>query len=106
MTVPIQRGSAMAVLQPPRSRFMITDILGGGGNVGHHHHQLHHHHMMSGHGSEDGHSPSPGPRDLSVGPTGSRNDDSDSDSSGQLDNHSICSNGMYIYIFIHICNLS
>uniref|UniRef100_A0A182WP43 Uncharacterized protein n=1 Tax=Anopheles minimus TaxID=112268 RepID=A0A182WP43_9DIPT len=30
MTVPVQRNS-LAVLQPPRSRFMITDILAGSG---------------------------------------------------------------------------
>lgn len=84
MTVPVQRGS-MAILQPPRSRFMITDILAGsgGGVAG----------LVDGRGS-----PSPQPRDLSV-PPGGRNhhnnhhDDSDSDSSGQLDDHSVCSNG-------------
>ncbi|XP_055709251.1 homeobox protein B-H1-like [Phlebotomus papatasi] len=104
MTVPVQRGS-MAVLQPPRSRFMITDILAGSGGGGGaaaaalHHHPLHHHNSGGGgrDGSEDGRSPSPGPRDLSVTP-GNRHlhhpaDDSDSDSSGPLDNHSVCSNG-------------
>ncbi|GAB0095821.1 hypothetical protein DMENIID0001_112510 [Sergentomyia squamirostris] len=105
MTVPVQRGS-MAVLQPPRSRFMITDILAGSGGGGAaaaaalHHHPLHHHHGGVGggrDGSEDGRSPSPGPRDLSVTP-GNRHlhhpaEDSDSDSSGPLDNHSVCSNG-------------
>lgn len=103
MTVPIQRGS-MAILQPPRSRFMINDILagsdgGGGGPVS----------GLTGHGTgsvrrsigrDDDRSPSPqGPRDLSL-PPGSRHDDSDSDSSGQLDDQSICSNGMFDIDFI------
>ncbi|XP_037920700.1 homeobox protein B-H1-like [Hermetia illucens] len=134
MTVPVQRGS-MAVLQPPRSRFMINDILAGSAvaaaanaaanaaaaanagnenghhnlnhaNAMHHYHHLHHHHGMHPHRhsdlEEEGRSPSPqGPRDLSVPPgnnsglgrTSSTHDDSDSDSSTQLDSHSICSNG-------------
>lgn len=113
MTVPLQRGS-MAMLQPPRSRFMITDILGGGGGgggvaaVGG---------SING-GDSDRRSVSPqGPRDLSVPPRHlhhlqqqhhhlqqhhhhlqqqqqqQQHDDSDSDSSGQLDDQSICSNG-------------
>lgn len=95
MTVPLQRGS-MAMLQPPRSRFMITDILGGGGGGG------------GGGVDSDERSPSPqGPRDLSVGQGGrhmhhsmhhqlqQHHDDSDSDSSGQLDDQSICSNGEF-----------
>lgn len=110
MTVPIQRGS-MAVL-PSRSRFMITDILGGGGgNVGA---GIHTHDR-----GENGRSPSPqSPRDLSA--TGKNNhhmhhlhhntlnlarhhnhmsnhhrhDDSDSDDSGPLDDNS--SNGKLI----------
>lgn len=68
MTVPVQRNS-MAVLQPPRSRFMITDILGGG--------QSHQAHQGGGGGdrggadsvngsSSEGRTPSPGPRDLSL----------------------------------------
>ncbi|XP_055615728.1 homeobox protein B-H1-like [Toxorhynchites rutilus septentrionalis] len=73
MTVPVQRNS-MAVLQPPRSRFMITDILGGGGQS----HQGHHHQGGGGGGgdrggadsvngsSSEGRTPSPGPRDLSL----------------------------------------
>lgn len=70
ITVPVQRGS-MAILQAPRSRFMINDILA------------------------DGRSPSPQPRDLSVPPGGrhhhnNHNDDSDSDS-----DHSVCSNGEF-----------
>jgi hypothetical protein len=85
MTVPIQmqRGGSMAVLQPPRSRFMINDILGGGGK----------------HRSEtddDERTPSPQPRDLSLPPNSMRNhqnDDSDDDQSdsSMLDDHSICS---------------
>ncbi|KAL9695716.1 hypothetical protein quinque_015001 [Culex quinquefasciatus] len=75
MTVPVQRNS-MAVLQPPRSRFMITDILAGSQT------QHHHHHPNQNGGSEDrrggggadsvngssseGRTPSPGPRDLSL----------------------------------------
>ena len=109
MTVPLQRGS-MAMLQPPRSRFMITDILGGnggGGAAG----------VVSGlaglagnglmRDDLSGRSPSPaGPRDLSVPPNSRHhmhhmhhhNDDSDSDSSGQLDDQSVCSNGKLIFI--------
>ena len=83
MTVPVQRGS-MAILQPPRSRFMINDILGGGGAVqanGHlHHHQLSslHHHLTDTNssngrdGSDDNRSPSPGPRDLTLSGNGNR----------------------------------
>lgn len=87
MTVPVQRGS-MAVLQPPRSRFMITDILAGtdGGVVM----------------NDDGRSPSPQPRDLSV-PPGGRHDDSDSDSSCPLDDNSVCSNGKFhLSYLIHL----
>ncbi|XP_055594527.1 homeobox protein B-H1 [Uranotaenia lowii] len=75
MTVPVQRNS-MAVLQPPRSRFMITDILAGS--------QTHHHQQSGGGGdgnstggadsingsSSEGRTPSPGPRDLSLVPGG------------------------------------
>lgn len=77
----------MAILQPPRSRFMINDILGGGGAIqanGHLHHQ-HHHQLSSLHhhltdtsssngrdGSDDNRSPSPGPRDLTLGANGPR----------------------------------
>ncbi|XP_055523476.1 homeobox protein B-H1-like [Wyeomyia smithii] len=71
MTVPVQRNS-MAVLQPPRSRFMITDILGGSQNHHNHHHQTTH--QGGGGGgpdsingsSSEGRTPSPGPRDLSI----------------------------------------
>lgn len=87
MTVPVQRGS-MAILQPPRSRFMITDILAG-----------------SGGGVTGQLSPSPQPRDLSVPAGGGRHHhnnhhhDSDSDSSGQLDDQSVCSNGEFLLFF-------
>lgn len=115
MTVPMQRGS-MAVL-PSRSRFMITDILGGGApNVGA---ALH----LSRERVENGRSPSPqSPRDLSAGAANNNNhlhhlhhnlalnhhhhlnqhshmhrhDDSDSDSSGGLDDNSVCSNGKLV----------
>lgn len=117
MTVPMQRGS-MAVL-PSRSRFMITDILGGGGqaNVGA---ALH----LSRERVENGRSPSPqSPRDLSASAVANNNnhlhhlhrnlalghhhhlnphdhlhrhDDSDSDSSGPLDDNSVCSNGKFV----------
>lgn len=97
MTVPVQRGS-MAVLQPPRSRFMITDILAGSGGGGMPHGDVRGS-LHMGSGSDGGRSPTPSPRDLSL-QAGSRhhmhhdpNDDSDSDSSGQLDDHSVCSNG-------------
>ena len=85
MTVPIQmqRGGSMAVLQPPRSKFMIQDILGGNGKI------------RSGTDDED-RTPSPQPRDLSLPPSSMRhhqNDDSDDDQSdsSMLDDHSICS---------------
>jgi hypothetical protein len=89
-----ERGTQMSMLQPPRSRFMINDILSGAatnGLVGHNYHP-HHHLSMMHHNENDGRSPSPqGPRDLSV-PPGGRHDDSDSDSSDQSDG---CSNGEY-----------
>lgn len=111
MTVPMQRGS-MAVL-PSRSRFMITDILGGSAaaNVAS---ALH----LS---RENGRSPSPqSPRDLSASAANNNNHlhhlhhnlalanhhhhlsqhnhlhrhDEDSDSSGPIDDdNSVCSNG-------------
>lgn len=116
MTVPMQRGS-MAVL-PSRSRFMITDILGGGGaaNV-----------ASALHLNRDtaGRSPSPqSPRDLSASAANNNHHlhhlhhnlalanhhhhlaqhghlhrhDEDSDSSGPLDDdNSVCSNGKFIY---------
>ncbi|XP_065083877.1 homeobox protein B-H1-like [Ochlerotatus camptorhynchus] len=83
MTVPVQRNS-MAVLQPPRSRFMINDILAGSQSH-HHHHQGHQGNGGSGGGggggggggadsingsSSEGRTPSPGPRDLSIVPGG------------------------------------
>nr|XP_019558622.2 homeobox protein B-H1 [Aedes albopictus] len=81
MTVPVQRNS-MAVLQPPRSRFMINDILAG--SQSHHHHSQHPgSHQQNGNGggggggadsingsSSEGRTPSPGPRDLSIVPGG------------------------------------
>lgn len=114
MTVPMQRGS-MAVL-PSRSRFMITDILGGGGaaNVGA---ALH---LSREHVENGGRSPSPeNPRDLSASAANNNNNhlhhlhhnlglnhhhlsqhnhmhrhDEDSDSSGPIDDdNSVCSNG-------------
>lgn len=114
MTVPMQRGS-MAVL-PSRSRFMITDILGGGGaaNVGA---ALH---LSRERVENGGRSPSPdNPRDLSASAANNNNNhlhhlhhnlglnhhhlsqhnhlhrhDEDSDSSGPLDDdNSVCSNG-------------
>ncbi|XP_058835980.1 homeobox protein B-H1-like [Topomyia yanbarensis] len=78
MTVPVQRNS-MAVLQPPRSRFMINDILAGSQSHHHHHHHHNHHNQGSGGGggtdsingsSSEGRTPSPGPRDLSIVPGG------------------------------------
>lgn len=83
MTVPVQRNS-MAVLQPPRSRFMINDILAG--SQSHHHHSQHPgSHQQNGNSggggggggadsingsSSEGRTPSPGPRDLSIVPGG------------------------------------
>lgn len=85
MTVPIQmqRGS-MAMLQPPRSKFMINDILGGNGKLA----------TRSCTDDED-RSPSPQPRDLSLPPNSMRHHGDDSDDehsdSSMLDDHSICS---------------
>lgn len=89
MTVPVQGGGSMAVLQPPRSsKFMITDILGGNGKL-----------RSNTDDEERTPSPSPQPRDLSLPPNNMRHhDDSDSDSSGMLDDHSICSNGKCLLI--------
>lgn len=65
----MQREASMAAYQPPRSKFMITDILGGSGK------------LQSGDGSER--SPSPQPRDLSMFLRNmpENDDDSDCDSS-------------------------
>lgn len=93
MTVPMQMqmqrgvGHSMAILQPPRSKFMINDILGANGKLT----------GRSGTDDED-RTPSPQPRDLSI-PTNSlrhhhhANDDSDDEhsDSSMLDDHSICS---------------
>lgn len=64
----MQRGASMAAYQPPRSKFMITDILGGSGKLG---------------GGENERTPSPQPRDLSVflNSMPENDDDSDCDSS-------------------------
>lgn len=66
----MQRGASMAAYQPPRSKFMITDILGGNGK------------LPTANGSE-GRTPSPQPRDLSVflHTMPENDDDSDCDSS-------------------------
>lgn len=65
----MQREASMAAYQPPRSKFMITDILGG--NV-----------KLQGEGSEE-RTPSPQPRDLSVflNSMPDNDDESDCDSS-------------------------
>lgn len=66
----MQREASMAAYQPPRSKFMITDILGG--NVK----------LPTGQRSDD-RTPSPQPRDLSVflNSMPENEDDSDCDSS-------------------------
>lgn len=66
----MQRGASMAAYQPPRSKFMITDILGGNGK------------LKSSDDSDD-RTPSPQPRDLSVflHSMPENDDDSDCDSS-------------------------
>jgi hypothetical protein len=95
MTVPMQmqRGGSMS-LQQPRSRFMITDILGGNGK------------LRSTTDDED-RTPSPQPRDLSIPSNSMRhqNDDSDDDQSdsSMLDDHSIGS-GNYPKITMKITN--
>jgi hypothetical protein len=65
----MQRGASMAAYQPPRSKFMITDILGGNGK------------LQTGEGSDR--TPSPQPRDLSMflNSMPENDDDSDCDSS-------------------------
>lgn len=67
----MQRGASMAAYQPPRSKFMITDILGGNGK------------LKSSNGGSDDRTPSPQPRDLSVflHSMPENDDDSDCDSS-------------------------
>lgn len=79
MTVPMQMQRGGSMIQPPRSKFMINDILGGGGK------------LRSG-TDDDERTPSPQPRDLSIPPR-HHNDDSDDDQSdsSMLDDHSICS---------------
>lgn len=86
MTVPIQmqRGG---ILQPPRSKFMINDILGGGGKLAD---------QRLGNNDDDDRSSSPQPRDLSANSMrhhNVHNDDSDDEhsDSSMLDDHSICS---------------
>lgn len=90
MTVPMQRGGSM--IQQPRSKFMINDILGGNGK------------LRSVTDDED-RTPSPQPRDLSLPPNSMRHqhDDSDDDQSdsSMLDDHSICS-GNYPKITIKL----
>ena len=92
MTVPIQMQRGASMLQPPRSKFMINDILGGNGK------------LRSATDDED-RTPSPQPRDLSLPPNSMRhqNDDSDDDQSdsSMLDDHSICS-GNYPEIIIKL----
>jgi len=96
MTVPLQmQRSGSLVLQPPRSKFMINDILGGNGKI-------------RSNADDDERTPSPQPRDLSLPPNAlhhrhqqhlhhhhhhQQNDDSDDEhsDSSMLDDHSICS---------------
>lgn len=105
MTVPPMHRNTMAgLLQPPRSRFMINDILAGNAAAAAAS-------MLASHNksSDDGRrSSSPQPRDLSMSLSGSTSqglhqmhnshhhhmiDDSDTDSSTGMDNHSISSSG-------------
>lgn len=92
MTVPIQMQRGGSMIQPPRSKFMIQDILGGNGK------------LRPG-TDDDDRTPSPQPRDLSIPPNSMRhqNDDSDDDQSdsSMLDDHSVCS-GNYPKITIKI----
>lgn len=70
----MQRGASMAAYQPPRSKFMINDILGASGK-------------LQSEGGSDDRTPSPQPRDLSVflNSIPDHDDDSDCDSSEFLD---------------------
>lgn len=93
MTVPLQMQRGSMAYQPPRSKFMINDILGGNGK-------------LRSPADDDDRTPSPQPRDLSIPPNTLRhhNDDSDSDSS-MLDDHSICSGNYYCYEYYSINKL-
>lgn len=86
MTVPMQMQRSMAMIQQPRSKFMINDILGGNGKLTS---------ARSG-TDDDDRSQSPQPRDLSANSMrhhNVHNDDSDDEhsDSSMLDDHSICS---------------
>ena len=83
MTVPMQMQRSMAMIQQPRSKFMINDILGGNGKLTS---------TRSG-TDDDDRSQSPQPRDLSANSMRHHNDDSDDEhsDSSMLDDHSICS---------------
>uniref|UniRef100_A0AAR5PXR2 Homeobox domain-containing protein n=1 Tax=Dendroctonus ponderosae TaxID=77166 RepID=A0AAR5PXR2_DENPD len=78
MTVQDKTTRAMPQTAATRSRFMITDILNRPAEA------------AATAVLKGGRSPSPGPRDLSLS---NPHHDSDTDSSGQPDNSSICSNG-------------
>lgn len=90
MTIPLQLqrasvGTMSAMLQhhQPRSKFMITDILGGGGGGG----------KIQSENEDDERTPSPQPRDLSANSMRHHHDvDSDDEQSDDmLDDQSICS---------------
>lgn len=104
MTIPLhmQRGGPMSAMlhhhHQPRSKFMITDILGGAGG------KL----LQSSENEDDDRTPSPQPRDLSA--SSLRHDDSDEDQSdsSMLDDHSVCS-GNYQFSsanYFHVCNIT
>lgn len=88
MTIPLhmQRNSigpmsAMLHHHQPRSKFMITDILGGGGK-------------LQSENEDDERTPSPQPRDLSASSLRHHHDvdsDEDQSDSSMLDDHSVCS---------------
>lgn len=88
----MQRAAPMAAYQPPRSKFMITDILGGNGK------------LKSGDGDDDR---TPSPRDLSVflHSMPENDDDSDCDSSEltfKLKSPSVVFNTSARYLFVPI----
>lgn len=113
MTIPLhmQRGGGgpmSAMLHhhhQPRSKFMITDILGGAGGK-----------LQSSENEDDERTPSPQPRDLSASSLRHHHDESDEDQSdsSMLDDHSVCSgNYQFSPLFFlslpfnfHVCNIT
>jgi hypothetical protein len=92
------------MIQPPRSRFMITDILSGDARdalIKHHSHYL-----GLQVNSEDRRSRSPHEPNHTNGQIGERHEDSDSDLSGGSDDHSdMCSNGEFFFFYLRFSEI-